>query len=222
MRSRLLFLLLITLPIVCVACSAASGGPNVLDKAAAEATAIIQQAEATAMVVQARAMATAMIEKAGAVSATPVPAKAEPTSVPTVVPTLQSVDAGVATIQVQPSPEAVRVFASTPTNANQVQVMDVGFGVDGRLIMVRFKAPPKIADQWWQGRVSVVDEATGTVYNEIPVTPLIGPLIGRPKIAGQIGYVMLVNTNGSLHSGSIVTVVLGDFKQEHVTVAGKF
>jgi hypothetical protein len=90
--------------------------------------------------------------------------------------------------------------------------------MEGGLIMVRFKAPPKIAEQWWQGRVSVIDEATGKVYNEIPVTPLIGPLIGRPKIAGQSGYVMLVNAPLSLQPGSTVTVVLGNFQQEHVTV----
>jgi hypothetical protein len=48
--------------------------------------------------------------------------------------------------------------------------------------------------------------------------PLLGPLIGRPAHAGQIGYVMFVNTPPGLQSGARVTVVLGDFKQEHVIV----
>ena len=87
MRSRLFVLMVITLPVALVACGVANGPGelDVRDKAAAEATAILQQAEATAMVLQARAMATAMIEKAGAVPATPVPAKAEPTSAPAIV-----------------------------------------------------------------------------------------------------------------------------------------
>jgi hypothetical protein len=50
--------------------------------------------------------------------------------------------------------------------------------------------------------------------------PTVGPLLGRPKEPGQIGYVMLVNAPPGLHPGSIVTVVLGDCKQEHVTVSG--
>jgi hypothetical protein len=217
MRSRRFVLTVITLPVALVACGVANspGELDMRDKAAAEATAIIQQAEATAMVLQARAMATAMIEKAGAVPATPVPAKAEPTSAP---PTLLAQPAGASSAGAAASPQATRKPTSTPAQADQVEVLGVGFGADGGLIMVRFKAPPKTAEQWWQGRVSVVDEATGAVYNEIPVTPLIGPLIGRPKIAGQSGYVMLVNTPPGIQPGSTVTVKLGNFQQEHVIV----
>lgn len=223
MKNWLIFLLWIALPIDLAACGAANGAgePDVRDKAAAEATAILQQAEATAMVLQARAMATAMIEKAGAVPATPVPAKAEPTSAPAIV-TVQPAgaqDGGVAATQTRPVPQAVRTLAPAATNADQqMEVLGVGFAAEGGLIMVRFKAPPKTVEQWWQGRVSVVDEATGKVYNEIPVAPLIGPLIGRPKIAGQSGYVMLVNTPPGIQPGSTVTVKLGNFQQEHVIV----
>jgi len=39
------------------------------------------------------------------------------------------------------------------------------------MIIVRYLAPPDEAEKWWQGNVSVVDEANGTVYNEIPVMP---------------------------------------------------
>jgi hypothetical protein len=218
MRSRLFVLAAITLTIALAACGVANGpgAPDVRDKAAAEATAIIQQAEATAMVLQARTMATAMIEKAGAVPATPVPAKAEPTSAPAIAAEQPT---GTPGASAPVSPQAVRTPAPASTNANQqVKLLGVGFAAEGGLIMVRFKAPPKIAEQWWQGRVSVIDEATGTVYNEIPVSPLIGPLIGRPKIAGQSGYVMLVNPPPGIQPGSTVTVVLGNFRQEHVTV----
>jgi hypothetical protein len=115
-------------------------------------------------------------------------------------------------------PRQFERLAPAATKADQqVEVLGVGFAAEAALIMVRFKAPPKIAEQWWQGRVSVIDEATGKVYNEIPVTPLIGPLIGRPKIAGQSGYVMLVNAPPGIQPGSTVTVVLGNYQQEHVS-----
>ncbi len=222
MRSRLLLLMVITLPIALVACGVANGAaePDVRDKAAAEATAIIQQAEATAMVLQARAMATAMIEKAGAVPATPVPAKAEPTSAPPIAPTKTpaALTGNAASSPTQTLPQAVHTSAPTLSNTDRVQILSVSLAEEGGLIMVRFKAPPEVAQQWWQGRVSVVDEATGTAYNEIPDAPNIGPLIARPKVAGQPGYVMLVNPPPGLHPGAWVTVVLGNFKQEHLLV----
>ena len=75
-----------------------------------------------------------------------------------------------------------------------------------------------VARKWRQDIVYVVDEATGAIYNEIPVLPVVGPLFGRPNDEDQIGYVMLVNAPSELRSGAIVTVVLGDFTQRHVTV----
>ncbi len=48
--------------------------------------------------------------------------------------------------------------------------------------------------------------------------PKIGPLIGRPKVAGQAGYVMLMNAPPYLQPGALVTVVLGAHEFEHVPV----
>ena len=78
-----------------------------------------------------------------------------------------------------------------------------------------------MARKWQQGMVYVVDEATGAKYTEIPVLPVVGPLFGRPNQAGQTGHVMFTNATpgaAGLRRGSVVTVVLGAFKQEHVTV----
>jgi hypothetical protein len=75
-----------------------------------------------------------------------------------------------------------------------------------------------VAAKWWPGNVSVTDEATGTVYNEIPVMPKIGPLIGRPKLEGQMGYVMLVHNPPALKPGAVVTAKLGEYTFEHVPV----
>jgi hypothetical protein len=221
LRCGMRAILYLALPLAVGACtssSSAASEQNVIDKAAAEATAIIQQAEATAMVLQARAMATAMIERADAVSATPVPANAAPTPVPVASVRPQTVDSG-ASAAGTPAPPKLEPVAQAAAD-DTIEVLRVGFAVDGGLIMVQFRAPPKIAQQWWQGRVSVIDEVTGAVYNEIPVMPKIGPLIGRPVGTGRLGYVMLVNAPPGLKPGAIVTVVLGSFEQEHVLVVG--
>lgn len=118
-----------------------------------------------------------------------------------------------------PWPQSRTPDLSSPTPAAvPVQVLSVGFAGDAGMIMVRFLAPPDEAEKWWQGSVSVTDEGNGAVYNEIPVMPKIGPLIGRPKIEGQAGYVMLVNTLPWLRPGATVTVVLGAYIFEHIPV----
>jgi hypothetical protein len=48
--------------------------------------------------------------------------------------------------------------------------------------------------------------------------PRIGPLFGKPKREGQAGYVMLINGPTPLKGGERVTVVLGNYTQEHVVV----
>jgi hypothetical protein len=83
---------------------------------------------------------------------------------------------------------------------------------------VGFKVPPRTAENWWQGSVYVIDEGTGTVYKDIPVAPIIGPLLAKPVEEGQIGYAMLNNYRNGVKSGSVVSVVLGKFKREHITV----
>jgi hypothetical protein len=200
----------------CAAPGASSSEPSLKDKAAAEATAIIQRAEATAIVLQAQATASAMVNRASgsqpALVATTPPATAIPAPSPT---------AHAATDASQPAAPATPVIVtSTPAITSGVELLGVGFAADTGFIMVEFKADPWEARRWMQGTVYVVDESSGTIYNEIPVMPTVGPLLGRPKEPGQVGYVMLVNMQPGIRPGSIVTVVLGDFKQEHVTVSG--
>jgi len=185
--------------------------PSPKDKAAAEATAIIQSAEATALVLQAQAKATALVQSASAAGPTPAPAS---TSLPALQPTPQPV-----TGAALPSPPSESVLSDTEeADLSAVQIVRVEVGTESGLILVQFKAPPVVARKWQQGMVYVVDEATGTLYNEVPVLPVVGPLFARPMEAGQFGHVMFVNMNSSLHPGAQVTVVLGAFRQEHVTV----
>ncbi len=184
-----------------------TASPDLLDAAAAQATAIVQQAQATAMVLQARAQATALMAQAVTFSQTPTPA-------PTLALALASGDQREAT----PTPDTQPQDEPEPTPLQTVEVTGVGFAGEGGLIIVRFRAPPDVAEKWWQGSVAVTDEASGAVYNEIPLMPKIGPLIGRPKREGQLGYVMLVNAPPYLQRGAIVTVVLGNYTFEHVPV----
>jgi hypothetical protein len=128
------------------------------------------------------------------------------TSAPTSVPTLLAPPSGAGSA-LAPAPERT-----------QVEIVRVGFAAEGAYIIVQFYAPPRMTHAWIQGTVSLIDEASGTVYNEIPVTPVIGPLIGRPAQATQLGYVMLVNAPTPLAPGAKVTVILGDFRQEHLIV----
>jgi len=99
-----------------------------------------------------------------------------------------------------------------------VEFTGISFGADGALITVGFKAPPEVAQGWLDGSIYVVDEASGRIYNEVPVMPVIGPLFARPKESGQSGYVMLTNYDRGIKSGSAVTVVIGFYKREHVIV----
>jgi hypothetical protein len=196
-------------------CAAAPGtaidkSVSVNEQAALEATAIIQRAEATALVMQAQAKATALVQSAGAM---PV---ASATAAPATVPPA----AGATRVSTPPGAATPSAAVTETASISRVELLVVDFAAEGRYIHVAFRAPPRVARQWRQGNVYVMDEATGTIYNGIPVAPLIGPLIAHPIHDGQIGYVMLVNEPPGIQPGSIVTVVLGDFKQEHVTVSG--
>jgi hypothetical protein len=178
---------------------------DLLAEAAREATAIVQQAQATALVLQAQAQATAVMNEVNTSNSKATP---EATWMAFIPPTEYAEVIQEASTQGDQSPDSV----------NTVEVVSVSLGLEGSLIMVRFYAPAEVAATWWQGSASVEDESNGTTYDEIPVMPKIGPLIGRPKRDGQIGYVMLMNTPPGLESGVLVTVTLGEYRFEHIPV----
>lgn len=99
-----------------------------------------------------------------------------------------------------------------------VSFKSIGFAADDTYIMVQFTAPQSQSGLWQQDYIYVVDEKTRAVFKDIPVMPVVGPLMGRPSQEGQVGYVMLINYRNGIKSGSVVTVVLGKYKREHVTV----
>jgi hypothetical protein len=181
-------------------------------QAAAEATAIIQQARATALVLQARAQATALIQQAQPHE--PAVAAWGTLALPVLTPTSGALPAEAST---PPAAEVAEV-TDAAGDAAAVELVGVGFAADGGFVIVSYRAPPAVAQTFWPGVLSVTDEARGTVFNEVPVMPVIGPLIGRPVETGQLGYVMLVHAPPILRSGSRVTVVLADYRFEHVVV----
>jgi hypothetical protein len=185
-------------------------------KAEAEAADLVQRAEATAIVLRAQATVEALTRDPRAASPTLSPAPPTPlpaTSPNPGVPIPPTARAGLPT-----ATQVGATGAAATSEPEAVELLGVGLGDEAGLISVKFKAPPRVAHGWRPGNVFVVDEATGIKYDNVPVTPVIGPLITRPNQYGQIGYVMLYNTNSGLRSGSTVTVVLGDFRREHVVV----
>jgi hypothetical protein len=191
--------------------------PDLAAQAAAEATAIIQQAQATALMLQAQTEATALVQGALAQSAPgqgdgaapAAAARIQPVLTPTPGPQAEEEPADDIAVE---TPEVSAGTGLTGT----VELLGVGFGAEGGFIVVNYLAPPKAAQAFWPGVLFVTDEATGTVFEEVPVMPVIGPLIARPIQQGQPGYVMLVHVPATLRSGSMVTVDLAGYKFEHV------
>ena len=101
----------------------------------------------------------------------------------------------------------------------RVHLAGVSVGADGHYIVVRFQAPPRLAESWRNAPMSVTDEETGAEYDQIPTMPLVGLLYGPPHTDGQVGYVTFVN-EPRLPIGARLTVALGDFVQKHVAVQG--
>lgn len=208
---RLLSLFIAALLLVagCNSAGSSTSDPAIVDQAASEATAIIQRAQATAMVLQAQAQATVLIQNANASASTP--GQTVPSPTPGVLQTSITPEGVNTPLQATP--------AETPgVDQSDVKLLGVSLGTESGLILVQFKAPPAVTHHWLQGSVYVTDEATGALYNEIPVEPIIGPLFARPINASQIGYVMFVNLPIPLRSGELVTVNLGEYIFEHVSV----
>jgi hypothetical protein len=217
LKKKLRFLIPLLFALACLSLSAACAAqpatppPDLVGNAGAEATAIIARAQATALILQAHATAAALVQNLPLAS---------PTSRPTAVDGASATPASPAA----PTPTAPSV-SPTPVSTEQteipVQLLSVSIGAENNYIVVSFKASPATCRNWTQGNVWVIDEASKIKYNNVPVMPIIGPLFARPKVAGQSGYVMFINTDGKVAPGAVVTVVLGDFVQEHVKVTNQ-
>jgi hypothetical protein len=175
-----------------------SGGSALRDSAAGTATALVQNAQSTALVLQAQAMATALV---GTLNAPPQGPASHETATPSAM-----------------GATPIATLAVSQATPGGVEIVAVTTAADGAYIMVQFRAPARLARGWNQGVVAVVDESSGNEYTEIPSVGTIGPLISKPKQDGQLGFVMLTNAPVPMKPGDLVTVILGDFKQEHLVI----
>jgi hypothetical protein len=114
-------------------------------------------------------------------------------------------------------PNNIKLTTSEP-DGDDVQLTKVTMAADGSMVMVSFRGPAKILQNWLQGNIYIVDEATDIQYGQITVAPVVGPLFARPQSGNGGGYVMLNNPGGGIRPGSVVTVVLGNYKRIHVQV----
>jgi hypothetical protein len=200
---------------------AASQPPDLLAQAQAEATAIILQARATAVVLQAKSQADALLgtsqaqpdRPAATLAATAAASTAEPIATAGAQETASS-----ALAALPGTPSDLIVEAPVIAHQGDVALINVTLAAEGGFVMINFITPPRLSSELYQGRISVTDEASGEVYDEIPVMPVIGPLIGRPVQEGQRGYAMLINRPPQLQVGALVTVVIADARFEHITV----
>ena len=125
----------------------------------------------------------------------------------------------VATVDLIPLSQ-IQETASEP-DPDGAQLLMVNFSANGGYIDVQFTAPYELTQNWWQGSIYVSDESTGMLYYQIPVMPVVGPLMGKPRYFGQKGYCMLVNQAPWLAPGSLITVVLGNYKRLHVIITNQ-
>jgi hypothetical protein len=184
--------------------------PGLMARAVAEATTFVQQAEATSAASQGRAPA-ALAQEPDVVTATLPTPEVAPVVVQNETPSVPG--------QAVPATATAGAASITPIDTEvAATVLGVDLAAEGSMIVVRFLAPPAEAETWGPGKVMVTDENSRKVYSDIPTMSGIGSLIGRPKLSGQVGYVVLANPAPGLEPGALVAVVLGAHTFAHVTV----
>lgn len=109
-------------------------------------------------------------------------------------------------------------LALTEPDPDGAQLLGVRFAAEGGYVMVEFKSPRELAENWDEGSIFLFDEKTGITYWDIPQVPVLGLLLGKPQEEGQKGYAMFKNIGAGIKPGSVVTVVLGNFKREHINI----
>jgi hypothetical protein len=140
------------------------------------------------------------------------------------VPGSLAFQAGQDTSASQPEQPAADL-SQPPPNLEEVwgiQAVSLRQTAHGHLLDFRYRVldPQKAATLLRrQNKPYLIDEATG---NKLPVPsmPKIGALrqSALTPEAGKVYFVMFQNPNGFVKSGSKVTVVIGNFKAEHLVV----
>jgi hypothetical protein len=82
----------------------------------------------------------------------------------------------------------------------------------GDLIHARFQVDSKMK---LPGPIYLQDESTGKIC-VIAVTPKIGPLMSSRKKPGNYAFCVFNNNDDSIKVGSPVTLIVGEFRREHL------
>lgn len=96
----------------------------------------------------------------------------------------------------------------------KVSEVVISLGGDGDLINARFTITEQMKSP---GEIYLKDEATGYVCRTA-VLPKMGMVISSRKKPGKVGYCLFRNTEYAIKAGSLVTLVIGGFRKEHLTV----
>jgi len=86
----------------------------------------------------------------------------------------------------------------------------------GDFIDVRFKVN---AEAMRPGPVYIKDEKTGKTAT-VATVPKIGWLMTRRTKVGNTAFLILKNPDNSIKAGSLVTLVVGQYRKEHIPVLG--
>jgi hypothetical protein len=109
-------------------------------------------------------------------------------------------------------------LALSEPDPDGAELLGVRFAAEGGYVMVEFKSPRELAENWNEGSIFLLEEKTGITYWDIPQVPVLGLLLGKPQEEGQKGYAMFKNIAAGIKTGSVVTVVLGNYKREHINI----
>jgi hypothetical protein len=129
---------------------------------------------------------------------------------------------GMAAAVEDPGAKSAAVEAGAAAQAAKLMVNRAFLVANGSMMQVRFTVPPSNTTQWIPvdpKDTYVIDEASGEkffVANLVRIGPAAQVRI--PKGGGST-YMVIDNRHEHLKPGTLITVVVGGLKQQHVTVA---
>jgi hypothetical protein len=124
----------------------------------------------------------------------------------------------------QPGPEVQQTPAQSLANDWGIQVESLRLSANGYMIDFRYKVvdPKKaLALASREFKPYLIDEASGAKFL-VPKTPKVGPLrqTAQNLSAGKTYWMLFSNPGKFVKTGNKVTVVIGDFRVEHMKISG--
>jgi hypothetical protein len=111
-------------------------------------------------------------------------------------------------------PSGTEEKQASPTNQPFLPEIIVSICGAGDLIHARYKIDDKMKRP---GSIYLQDEKTGKIC-KLAVTPKIGPLMSSRRKSGNYAFCVFNNTDFAIRPNSLVTFVIGDYRQEHIPV----